>query len=271
MISVVAVLSVLTGSCPGDAAARAKELYQQLDYAQAIAAVAEVEACADGSGLELAEAFRWRAQSAAAMGDPKAAVAAFALLATVAPTYALDPAVAPKVRALFSQAKSQVTKGLAVFVRPVGRSREGVELQVYDWLNRATEVRVLWPEGEVSATKTGDDRYRAVLPRGLARATLKVEQRDKLAYLSRELALPEEARLAPSAVLLPQLTPVEPAPQLVVERPAPAEKGVPRWAIFAGAGAGVALVTGLIVGIVVAKNAHFEGSLGRLELNPPAK
>lgn len=269
MVSVVAALSVLISSCPSDAAARAKGLYQQLDYPKAIEAVAKVEACVDGTAEELAEAFRWRAQSAAALSEPKAAVAAFALVATVAPGYALDPAVAPKVRALFTQARTQATRGLQVFVRAVGRSREGVELQLFDPQQKATAVRVLWAEGEATATRAEGDRWRAVLPRGLSRATLKVEQRDALVYTAVEQELPEAARLPPSATLLPQLTPVEPAIPMQAPPPAPAAAGVPRWAIFAGAGAGAALVTGLVVGLVVARNARFDGSLGRLELTPP--
>src|SRR5687768_4183573 len=68
LLSVTLGFGVQT-SCPSAASQAAKERYARGDSSGAIAALADVEICTDGSEVELAEALRWRAQAKAAAGD----------------------------------------------------------------------------------------------------------------------------------------------------------------------------------------------------------
>ena len=77
LVSVTVVAA--TETCPTAASRVAKERYARADYQGAVAALGEVEACADGTEVELADAFRWRAQAKASLGDTSGAIEAWAL------------------------------------------------------------------------------------------------------------------------------------------------------------------------------------------------
>src|SRR5687767_9548998 len=116
LVSVTLGFGVQT-SCPGAATLAARGHYAQGAYTKAAAALADVEVCVDGSEVELAEAFRWRAQAKAAAGDTAGSTEAWALVWTVLPTYALDPLESPKFHELYAAGRSRALQGRLVFGR----------------------------------------------------------------------------------------------------------------------------------------------------------
>jgi hypothetical protein len=111
-------------SCPARAAAAARQAYQSVDFVGA-AKAADVVACRDGSPAELAEALRWRAQAFAAHSDVLEAIQAFAQLAAVAPDYALDPFLSPKVHELFQAGRAEALLRHTVFLRLLAPAMRG--------------------------------------------------------------------------------------------------------------------------------------------------
>lgn len=258
--------AALAASCPARAADAAKERYQKVDYPGVFEATRGIEDCTDGTAEELAEAFRWRAQAHAAQKQPELAVEAFALAVTVSPLYILDPNVAPKVHALFNQARAKVRDEKRVFARVTGRSGTDVSLELFDPRRKANRVVLDWGTGSANATWRGDTSWVATVPGNVGLVTLTVEQSDAEPVVSRDRPVPLEPRLTPTAADEPAAA--EPAVEAARQ---PASSGeVRRWAIIGGAAAGAVVLVAVIAGVAVASSGRtFNGSLGRLEVPPP--
>lgn len=258
MLVAFPLVAVLSATCPSDAAVAAKAAYQALDYAGTLAAVADVELCADGNGDELAEAFRWRAQAHAAQRNTEGAVEAFTQVATVSPVYVLDAMLAPKVHALFNQGRARVKESKSAFARVTSRRGEQLTVEVFDPMNAVTSVRIAWVGGTTGAARATGSEWTATIPRDITAVKLRVDRPDVAQWTSREIAIP-------GAVLVPQENrSVQPA-VAAAQRSGPPLKIWP-WAV----GAGAVVVIAVAVGVgVSASNARFNGTLGRQELPAP--
>ncbi len=258
MLVAFPLVALVSATCPSAAAAAARTAYQSFDYPGTLAAVADVELCADGTGDELAEAFRWRAQAYAAQRNTEAAVEAFTWVATVSPVYVLDAMVAPKVHALFNQGRARVKEGKSAFARVTSRRGEQLTLEVFDPMNAVTSVRVAWVGGSTSATRATGAEWTAAIPRDTTAVKLRIDRSELAQWTSGKTPIP-------AAVLVPQeAQPIEPA--VVAAQRSPSSIKVWPWAVGAGAVVLIAVAVGLGVS---ASNARFNGTLGRQELPAP--
>jgi hypothetical protein len=202
-------------SCPAQAVSACRKAYRELNYAAAARATDGLEQCHNGTTLELAEALRWRGQALAAQGDVAGATRAFTLLATVAPDYALDPFVSPKVHQLFQAGRAEARLNPVLFARAIDPIRRGAHtlarIEVFGAVLRASfkfstaegTVEVpgrpegtLW-EAEVPGGATGTVTFRA-LPAAELAAAVELE-----ALIERPEGLPELASNEPVASAAP--------------------------------------------------------------------
>ncbi|MBK7863135.1 MAG: hypothetical protein IPJ65_31900 [Archangiaceae bacterium] len=236
-------------SCPSAAARAARELYSRGDTTGAIAAVADVEVCADGSDEELAEAFRWRAQAKAVAGDVKGAIDAFAMAWTVLPTWVLDPLESPKFHDQYAEGRKRALQTRLVFARFTRTLVGHVVVQVYDPHGRVKRLHVVFDQMEMSATRHDDGTWHALVPAGALSATAVLESVEAIVFKSRTVSIaglpvPVEERLTSAP---------------------PARSRQKAW-VIGGVIAGVVVVAAAVVTGVVLANRHVDGTLGRVEL-----
>lgn len=161
-----------SASCPARAAKEAQARYEALDFAGVISATAGLETCEDGSAAELAEGLRWRAQALMAQGNSTAATETFVLLATVAPGYALDPMLSPRLHELFRTGKTRAKEEQRIFARLLAPSRRTgsamVRVEVHDAVARDLQISFVFKSGsssrEVEAQRVEGERYEAAVP-----------------------------------------------------------------------------------------------------------
>ncbi len=249
LVSVTLGFGVQT-SCPGAAALSAKQHYAKGEWARAVAALADVEVCVDGSDTELAEAFRWRAQAKATLGDTEASIDAWALVWTVLPTYALDPLESPKFHELYAQGRTRAAQGRRVFGRLTHTKGGRVVTQVFDPHGRVRRVQIQFDAMEMPATRHDDGTWSALVPEGALSAAAVIESGDAVVYRTMKVVLTE----------LP--APVE---ELTAAREKPSRAPDKRWFIVGGAAAG-AVVIGVVITAVALGAKRLDGSLGRVEL-----
>ncbi len=246
LVSVTLGFGVQT-SCPSAAASAAKERYGKGDFAGAAAALADVEICTDGSEVELAEAFRWRAQAKAAVGDTQGSIEAWALCWTVLPTYALDPLESPKFHELYAEGRKRAATGQLVFARLTHSIAGYVVVQPFDPHARVRRVNVAFDAMEMPAKRHPDGTWHALVPEGALSASAIVESGDAVVFRTLKVMISE-------------------LPVPVHERMAPREDSKMKW-VAVGAAAGVVVVAAAVItGIAVASGAKIDGSLGRIEL-----
>ena len=159
LVSVTLGFGVQT-SCPSAAVQAAKDRYARGDYAGAVTALAEVEICTDGSEVELAEAFRWRAQAKAALGDTLGSIEAWALAWTVLPTYVLDPLESPKFHELYAEGRKRAATGQLVFARLTHSIAGYVVVQPFDPHARVRSVNVVFDQMQMPARRHADGKKR---------------------------------------------------------------------------------------------------------------
>lgn len=247
LISVTLGFGVQT-SCPSAASQAAKERYARGDSAGAIAALADVEICTDGSEVELAEALRWRAQAKAAAGDAAGSIEAWALTWTVLPTYVLDPLESPKFHDLYAQGRTRAATGRSVFARITRTIAGHVVVQVFDPTNRIKRVNVAFDQMEMHAVRHDDGTWHALVPEGARSASAVLETGDATIFRSLKLMLNE----------LP--TPVD---ERIAARVEPVDRK--KWIII-GAAAGGAVVIAAVITAIALGARRIDGSLGRVEL-----
>lgn len=256
------VPSSWAASCPARAAWEARARYEAVDYPASVRATLEVEQCQDGSAAELAEALRWRAQALAAGGNAQAATEAFALLGTVAPDYALDPLVSPKIHRLSGDGQRKARAEGRVFARLLeprwedGRATLRVEL--FDPRKRATSVLFSFEGGEPGVEITASLRegrtFEAQAPRHAGRLySAVVETIERVAFRTPSARLPTSRGVSTAA------PPKEGWPELKQ----PQEGGGQTIWIVAGAVAAVAAGAALLA---VSNRPPEGGSLGRIEI-----
>jgi hypothetical protein len=248
LVSVTLGFGVQT-SCPTTASNRARDRYAQGEYSAAIAALADVDVCTDGSDEELAEAFRWRAQAKAANGDTAGAVEAWALVWTVLPTYALDPLESPKFHEEYARGRTLAATTRVVFARLVRSVVGYVVVQVFDPTGRVKRAAIQFDQMEMNATRQDDGTWRALIPEGASSASVVLESGDAIVFRSMKVSVAE------LPVPVEERTAAAPAP-LFTDR---------QWLIVGGAAAG-AVVLAIVLGSVAASTKHVDGSLGRIEL-----
>jgi hypothetical protein len=236
-------------SCPAAATLAARDRYARGDYTGAFGALADVEVCVDGSEVELAEAFRWRAQAKAAAGDNAGSIEAWALLWTVLPTYVLDPLESPKFHELYAAGRSRAAQGRLVFGRLVRTKGGRVIAQVFDPHRRVQRVHIKFDAMEMSATHHDDGTWSAMIPEGAFSASAVFESGDAALFRTMKVVLSE----LPSPV--EELT--------AARRPPPSD--TKKWVIIGGA-AGAAVVIGVVITAVALGAKRYDGSLGRVEL-----
>jgi hypothetical protein len=261
MTTALLLLAFLTAgpSCPASAAQSAKQHYGAIEYGAAIAAVADVEQCFDGTAEELAEALRWRAEAKASSGDKAGALEAFGLLSVILPGYAMDPFESPKFRDLFAQGKAKAVSSKRAFGRLLRGEPGHATVQVFDPGGRVQSVWVTFDGAHVPATLQKDGLYDVNVPHGAQHANVVLESGDATVFRSSELAV---RTLAPTA-------PESSAPEPVVTKPQPepasSSSRLPIILGVAGGAVVVAVVAGIIAGVATS-NSHVDGSLGRLQL-----
>jgi hypothetical protein len=254
------VLSALLAAgptCPAGAAAAAKQHYGAIEYSAAIAAVADVEQCTDGTPEELAEALRWRAEAKASSSDKSGALEAFGLLSVILPGYAMDPFESPKFRDLFAQGKAKAQGSKRVFARLLRGEPGHAAVQVFDPSGRVKTVSVSFDGTHVTATSQPDGLYGVEVPAGASHANVVLESGDATVFRSAEIAVRGWSLAAPE--------PSTPAP-VVVKQPEPQSSNrLPLILGIAGGAVVVVVVASIVTGVAVS-NSHVDGSLGRLQL-----
>ena len=236
-------------SCPSAAVHAAHERYARGDYAGANAALADVEVCTDGSDVELADAFRWRAQAKAAAGDTEGSLEAWALAWTVLPTYVLDPLESPKFHQLYAEGRQRAARERRVFARLTHSIAGHVVVQTYDPHARVRRVNVVFDAMEMAARQHPDGAWHALTPEGAMSASAVIESGDAVVFRT-------------LTVLLNEL-PVPVAERLTARRDEPPST---RTWLAVGAAAGVVAVAVVIITGVALSARRVDGSLGRVEL-----
>ena len=255
MLPLLVVSTALSvASCPAQAEARASAAYQTLDYVAAAAAVEGLERCLDGTPDELAGALRWRAQALFALERQQEALDAFVLLATVLPTWQLDPMLSPRLHELFRTARVRVLQGQFVFARLKAPRRGEVEVEVFGPEGAYDEVLVEQRPGKSVVAAWVDTTWRASRAPEARSARVMLRLKGKTVLQGPEVPLPV---LAPGAV---GAEPLDSAP--------PAGRATSPWLwLGVGAVAAIAVVAvGVAVGVSQKGPGRVEGSLGALEL-----
>ncbi len=241
-------------SCPALAAANARARYESLDLAGVVEATSDLDACPDGTGAELAQALRWRAQALVTKGNLVAAEETFARLETFAPGFQLDPALSPRLHEAHQAGKARAVTERRVIVR-LGNPKPGAAgAQVFAEVFSATpgplEVLIQFEDGTgvkpVAASEVTAGQYQATAPGGATGAyRVLVRREGEPVFLSPYAHLPMPAAPPPRAELLaPRDVPAARAPDLTHPRPMeaaaanPARGGMPKalpWAFGASA------------------------------------
>lgn len=247
LVSVTLGFGVQT-SCPSAAVQAAKDRYARGDYSGAVTALAEVEICTDGSEVELAEAFRWRAQAKAALGDTAGSIEAWALTWTVLPTYVLDPLESPKFHELYAEGRKRAATGQLVFARLTHSIAGYVVVQPFDPHARVRRINVVFDQMEMPAKRHPDGSWHALVPEGAQSASAVVESGDAVVFrtlkvMINELPVPVDERISTR----------------------PREEPNTKW-IVVGAAAGVAVVAAAVITAIALGAKRVDGSLGRVEL-----
>jgi hypothetical protein len=235
-----------------------KQRYGAAEYGAAIAAVADVEQCTDGTPEELAEALRWRAEAKAANGDTQGSIDTWALLNVIMPTYVLDPLESPKFREMFAQGRARSERSKLVFARLVKAQPGSLEVQVFDPNGRVKRVTVMVDGHDVAVTPRGDGHSSISLRPGAATAVVDLESGDAVLFRSGKIKV---SALAPIAVAEPSRPSVPPA----ALKSAPEPFTVPVWAVVAGGVVVAAIIVGVVVGAAQGSK-KIEGSLGTVQL-----
>ena len=264
-------------TCPARAAVEARKLYEVLDLAGVLAATAGLEACADGSAAELAEALRWRAQVLVSQGKNDAAVDAFALLETISPGYALDPLRSPKLHELHLAGRARVAAEKPVFARLAAPTTElagrRLRADVFDPSARALVVVFLVQAGagsrEVVARKAYGARYEAAAPDDAAGPyRAQVNDAGQVVFLTPNGRLPAgDAPVARASPAAPPGLDSETEPDLGGELREPDRKpgGSVRTGLLVAGGAAAVVAVAVITAIAIAPKPPV-GTLGRIEL-----
>jgi hypothetical protein len=265
---VVAVVLQQAASCPARAAAEAKAAYVRVDHAAAELAAADVEACTDGDAAQLAEALRWRAQARFALGNADGALEALVELATVLPTYDLDPLLPPKLHELYRNARVKALQGTRVYARLKPSDEGPVEVEVFGPAARYDAVGVELDTGAVLPAVRSSAGWIAQREGAASFARAVVLKQKAVLFRGPAVALPAIVAKppAPVAAAAPPLTP-QPAREPIVIAPAPAEER-PRTLLWVGVGVGAVAVAAVVAGIAIGMSSARppRGSLGQIEI-----
>jgi hypothetical protein len=235
-----------------------KQRYGAAEYGAAIAAVADVEQCTDGTPEELAEALRWRAEAKAATGDTQGSIDTWALLNVILPTYVLDPLESPKFREMFAQGRARSERSKLVFARLVRGEPGAAEVQVFDPTGRVKHVTVTVDGHEVGVTPRTEGRSSIPLRPGVATAVVVLESGDSVLFRSPKIRV---SAMAPLAAEPAKPDSVPPA----ALKTAPEPFTVPVWAVVGGGVVVAAIIIGVVVGVAQGSK-KIEGSLGTVQL-----
>src|SRR5581483_9599278 len=176
VVTLVAVLAAADGeaepSCPAKSAAKARAAFEAGDVAGTLAATQDVERCENGTGKELAEALRWRAQAVATKGNEIATVTASAGVNAADPAFVADPALPRELQELFLRGRAQAQSDKLVLLRLLGPAADDsgtwVRVEVLGFGER-THVEAIFREKiHVPAVAEGEGVYRAKVPAGRA-------------------------------------------------------------------------------------------------------
>lgn len=107
-----------------DAMQRAHDLYDDAQYAEAIAAYDDVLARSDLQSSDRRESLLYQAFSHIALKHEDAARRSFRAVLAQEPTFSLPPYTAPKIRALFEQVRKEVSLKPQILALPPSATRE---------------------------------------------------------------------------------------------------------------------------------------------------
>jgi hypothetical protein len=179
MLSVLTLFTVLAAadgeaepSCPAKSAVKARAAFEAGDIAGTLAATQDVERCETGTGKELAEALRWRAQAVATKENERTTVTAFAWVNAADPAFVADPPLPPGLQELFLRGREQAQADKLVLLRLLApaadESAAWVRVEVLGFGEPSLVEAVFREKLHVTAVPEGAGVYRAKVPAGRA-------------------------------------------------------------------------------------------------------